>query len=179
MQTGQFIDKTNNALPETISKRGFAELIGVSQPRVSQLIAAGLPVEPNGRIHVERGKAWMRQNLDANRRRAAIGPATAPPALAPSDALTSRAKRDLHEAEIARLKAERLAGRLIDRRATLRVVEGRAKAEREALIGWVNRVAPEIAAATSGDLAAITAILDREVRAHLLAMAEKPVELPK
>lgn len=93
--------------------------------------------------------------------------------------MTPRAKRDLAEAEISRLKAERLAGRLIDRRTTLRVVEGRAKAERDALIGWVNRVSPVIAAAVGGDLATITAILDREVRAHLVAMAEKPVELPK
>ncbi len=68
---------------------------------------------------------------------------------------------------------------MIDRRTTLRLVEGRAKFERDALIGWVNRAAPLIAAETGADLSKVTAILDREIRAHLAAMAEKPLELPK
>lgn len=161
--------------PETLSKKAFGELVGVTQGRVSQMISAGLPVEPNGRIRIAAGKAWMAANIDPSRRRANLG------AEHPSESqnLSPRARRDVAEAEISRLKAERLGGRLIDRRATLRVVEGRAKAERDALIGWVNRAAPAIAAATGGDLATITAILDREIRAHLVAMSEKPVELPK
>lgn len=180
MQTQLLIGDEAAKPPATISKRGFAELIGVSQARVSQLVAAGLPIEPNGRINVERGKDWVRANVDPNRRRAAVERSERPSLGAlDGEPLSPRARRDIAEAEISRLKAERLAGRLIDRRATLRVVEGRAKAERDALIGWVNRVAPIVAAAVDGDLATVTAILDREVRDHLAAMAGKPVELPK
>ena len=159
----------------TVSKRGFAEAIGVSQPRVSQLIAAGLPVEKNGRIHLDVGKAWVAANIDPNRRRANLDDVAADDDGGP--VMSPRAKRDTHEAEIARLKAEKLAGRLIDRRATLRAIEGRAKAERDALIGWVNRVAPMIAAAVNGDLSIVTTVLDREVREHLVAMANTPLEI--
>jgi hypothetical protein len=179
MQAQLFIADGPSQPQETLSKRGFAEAIGVSPARVSQLIAKGLPVELNGRVNVERAKAWLSANIDPNRRRAAGKDSSALIDDVQTQMLSPRGKRDLHEAEISRLKAERLAGRLIDRRATLRVVEGRAKAERDALIGWVNRVAPVIAAETRSDLALVTAILDREVRAHLIAMAEKPVELPK
>lgn len=162
----------------TVSKKGFAELMGVTQGRVSQLISAGLPVEPNGRIHVARGKDWIDRNVDPNRRRSANGPGNAPASLA-GGFLSPRAERDSAEAEIARLKAHKLAERHLDRRATLRVIEARAKAERDALIGWVNRCAPAIAAGTGADLATITAILDREVRDHLITIASTKLELPR
>ena len=127
------------AMPETVSKRAFADLLGVTQGRVSQLIKAGLPVEPNGRIHVAKGRAWVRDNVDANRRRASLDDDDSP------RAPTSRSARDAAEAEIATLKAARLAGNLIDRKATLRAIETRARQERDAWIGWVNRAAPELA----------------------------------
>jgi hypothetical protein len=156
---------------ETLSKKGFAEAIGVSAGRVSQMIAGGLPVEPNGRIHVARGKAWVASNVDPNRRRASLDAPSAPPAL-----VSSRAVRDAAEAEIARLKAERMGRALIDRAATLRTIESRARFERDAWLGWVNRAAPEIASATGADLAATVAVLDRLVRAQLVTLAELPLE---
>lgn len=155
---------------ETLSKKGFAELIGVSPGRVSQLIASGLPVEPNGRIHVGRGKAWVAENVDPNRRRASLDAPTLSPAL-----LSPRALRDASEAEIARLKAERMGGALIDKAAALRTIESRARAERDAWIGWVNRAAPEIANATGAELAAIVAALDRLVREQLVTLASLPI----
>ena len=161
---------------QTASKKAFAEMVGVSPGRISQLIKSGLPVEPNGRIHIARGTEWMRENIDPNRRRAALGDDERPASLG---AATPRAARDVAEARIAELKADRLAGMLISRRATLRAVEARAKMEADALIGWVNRVAPALATVTGGDLATIAGILDREVRAHLISMASTAVELPK
>ncbi|MBS7544357.1 hypothetical protein [Ancylobacter oerskovii] len=178
---------------ETLSKKGFAELIGVSPGRVSQLIAAGLPVEPNGRIHIARGKAWVAENVDPNRRRASLD--------APSPAhLSPRAMRDAAEAEIARLKAERMGRQLIDRAATLRTIEARARFERDAWLGWVNRAAtlrtieararferdawlgwvnraaPEIASTAGADLAVVVGVLDRLVRAQLVTLADMPLE---
>ena len=149
---------------ETASKKGFAELIGVTPGRVSQLIAAGLPVLPNGRIHVRSGKDWVRANVDRNRRRSLLDEDPGLPR-------SPRHDREIADAELARLKADRLAGRLIDREATLRWAEGRARAERDAWIGWVNRAAPEIAAAGQ-DLGAVTAALDKAVREHLASLAE-------
>lgn len=162
--------------PSTMSKKGFAEHVGVTAGRISQLIASGLPVEANGRIHVARGVAWMRDNIDSNRRRAEL-PTTPPPFA--TGAMSPQSAKTLAEARIAELKADRLAGALINRRAALRVVEGRAKAERDAWIGWVNRAAPSIAAAIGGDLSTIIGVLDREVRDQLATMAQQPLELPK
>lgn len=162
----------------TVSKKGFAEMAGVSKSRVSQLVAAGLPVEPNGRIHVARGREWIERNVDPNRRRPFVGSSGS--ASSPAGGfLSPRAERDSAEAEIARLKAHRMAERHLDRPATLRVIEARAKAERDALIGWVNRAAPAISAGTGADLSAVTAILDREVRDHLLTVAAMRLELPR
>lgn len=165
----------------TLSKKGFAEALGVTQGRISQLIKSGLPVEPNGRIHVARGRDWFEKNVDPNRRRtpSPVNPAINGPVLAIGGFPSPRAAREYSEAEMAALKASKLAQRHLDRKATLRVVEARARAERDALIGWVNRVAPAIAAGTGADLSAVTAILDREVRDHLLTLAAMTLELPQ
>jgi hypothetical protein len=152
------------SVADTISKRGFAELLGVSPGRVSQMIKAGLIVEPNGRIEIDKGKAWVTANIDSNRRRVRLAGEGAPIG-------TSKATRDAAEAEIAGLKAGKLAEKLIDKQATLRAIETRARFERDAWIGWVNRAAPEIATATGGDLAAVVAALDRMVRDQLATRA--------
>lgn len=155
---------------DTLSKRGFAELIGVSPGRVSQMIAAGLPVETNGRIDIEKGKAWVASNIDPSRRRIR-GAADAAAA-----ASGARASRDVAEAEIARLKADRLAENLIDKQATLRTIEARARFERDAWIGWVNRAAPDIAAETGANVTALVALLDKLVREQLSHLARTPLD---
>lgn len=53
--------------PREMSKSGFAGFIGVSPGRVSQMIKDGLPVEPNGKIDVARGKLWFQENVDQRR----------------------------------------------------------------------------------------------------------------
>ena len=93
--------------------------------------------------------------------------------------MSARGQRDVAEAEISRLKAEKMAGRLIDQRATLRAVEGRARFERDSWIGWVNRAAPAVASEAGADLALVVAIFDREVRAQLAALAATPLEFPE
>jgi DNA-binding transcriptional regulator YdaS (Cro superfamily) len=160
--------RANEAENPIVSKSRFAELVGLSPARISQLIAEGLPVEPDKRIDLAKGQQWLndRQAADDGERPTRPAP------------LTARGQRDVAEAKIAGLKAERLAGRLIDLKATLRVVEGRARFERDAWIGWVNRAAPLLASEAGADMAIIVAILDREVRAQLAALAVQPLELP-
>lgn len=172
MQSAQGLpfDFPPGPLPTTVSKGEFARLIGVTAGRVSQLITRGLPVEPNGRIHIERGRAWLRENVDPNRRRAMIEDAA--PVLAPT--ANPRAVRAVAEAKLISLKADRLEGSLISRAAVLRAIEARARQERDAWIGWTNRVAAEIARITGADTAAVYALLDRLVREQLQALADMP-----
>lgn len=169
-QNGLFADFAEPIAP-TMSKKGFAELISVSPGRVSQMIEAGLPVESNGRISRAAGLAWVEANIDPNRRRATV-PGTAPTAPAGS----ARAQRDAAEAMIARLKAEKLAGNLVDRRSALQAVEGRARMERDSWIAWTNRAAPALAAATGADIAIIAGALDSLVREQLASLAETKIE---
>lgn len=161
------VEVEGQELPRSLSKRAFASHIGVSEQRVSQLIDMGLPVEANGRIDRIKGRAWYDANIDPNRKRGQGD-------LASHD--TYRRRRIEAEADIASLKAKRLAGDLIDRDAFLNAVEGRARAERDAWIGWVNRAAPELARLTGADLPAVIAILDRQVREQLATLASRSIE---
>lgn len=158
------------AMADTLSKRGFGELIGVSPGRVSQMINDGLPVESNGRIDITKGKAWVAANVDQNRRRSRVD----------GGGLFDGAKREREaaEARIAHFKAERLADRLIDRDETLRMIETRARFERDAWIGWVNRAAPELARLVKADVAIVVSTLDRLVREQLATLAATPLGLP-
>lgn len=157
---------------ETLSKKGFAERLGVTPARVSQMITAGLPVERSGRIRISTGLAWVEANVDSNRRRTG---ASSPdgPTLAHA---SSRAQRDAADARIAQLKAERLAGNLINSRSALRWIEGRARMERDSWIAWTSRAAPEIATTTGADIAIVLAVLDRLVRDQLASLAARPME---
>jgi hypothetical protein len=161
------------APPPTLSKRGFAEAIGVSQARVSQMVGAGLPVEPNGRIDPAKGRAWVAANVDPNRRRAMADHEVLD---LPGVPLSAKREREAADAMTARLKAEKLAGNLLDRSAALRAIEGRARMDRDRWVAWVNRAAPELANALGVDLAPVVGLLDRLVREQLAALAETPIE---
>ena len=155
------------ALDDTLSKRGFAEHIGVTPGRVSQHIARGLPVRADGKIAIEEAKAWLRENVDQVRRRAQGGDGDW------GDGGSKRA-REAAEAELAQLKAQRLAGALIDRAATLRAIEAQARQERDAWLGWTARAAQELASATGAEMSAVATVLERLVREQLATLAAAP-----
>jgi hypothetical protein len=157
---------------ETLSKKGFAERLGVTPARVSQMITAGLPVELNGRIRIADGLAWVDANVDSNRRRAGLAEFDQPS----QRPVSSRAQRDAADAKIAELKAEKLAGNLINAKSALRWIEGRARMERDSWIAWPGRAAPAIAADTGADTAVVLAVLDRLVREQLATLAARPME---
>ena len=52
--------RTFDADPPEVPKIRFAQIIRVSPATVSRYVKAGLPVEPSGRINVEKGWAWIR-----------------------------------------------------------------------------------------------------------------------
>jgi hypothetical protein len=161
----------NQGLSGGLSKGEFARAMGVSGARVSQWVKAGLPVRPDGRVELEAGAAWVKERADPRRREA-----YAERLIPRSEA---RDIRERAEAEIARLKAAKLAGRLIEKEATLRAVEARARFERESWLGFVTRAGPEIAAVAGAGLPAVVAVLDRLIRDQLAQLAAAPLELDK
>lgn len=53
--------------PRSLTKSAFARVVNLSPGRISQMIKKGMPVEPDGRIDIARGKIWMQENIDPRR----------------------------------------------------------------------------------------------------------------
>lgn len=187
------------------SQRAFARRIGLSQPRVNQLIKDGLPVLPNGRVDTEAAIRWLEQNLDRERSvrakegsaGAVTGPVPArtvkpvnqavslPPVAAPASAAGApmaevRRQHEIVKVARARLRLETEKGRLINRDEIKVAIFNRARRERNAHLAWVLRVAPQLAAELTVDPALMFTTLDRYLREHLADLAKTPLlELPE
>ena len=154
------------------TKTGFAARAGLTKGRISQLIAEGLPVRPDGRINVDAGLTWIENNLDPGRRNKGGAPSVT------GKSATLAEARRLHEivkVQRAKLAFEREQGTLIDAQAAERTVFARAKAERDAHIAWVQRSAPVVAAELGVEAGPVFAVLDRLMREHLEQLADTPL----
>ena len=160
------LDLTDQTPPE-LTKKAFADRLGVTAGRVSQMIAQGLPVLPNGRVNVEAAEAWVSANVN-HRSDASKGA---------SDKL-AQVKREREEAQrdLLRLQLAEKEKRLVDRKGVELALFERARAERDAHMAWVSRIAPELATELQVDLSAVFAFLDREMRRHLEDLASTPLQ---
>jgi phage terminase Nu1 subunit (DNA packaging protein) len=158
-------DSLKNELPPVVTKAQFADLLGVSRPRVTQLVAEGCPVTPEGRIPRDAALAWYEREKAPNKRRA----------LRPVSQQSARDALDAVRLDRERLALERERGALVDRQAVERALFARGRADRDAWIGWASRIATPLAAELGADPAATFAALDRLVREHLAERAETPL----
>lgn len=154
------------------TKTEFAARVGLTKGRISQLVADGLPVRPDGRIDVETGLAWMERNLDPSRR--GKGGTVSTGASAPSVAEVRRMLM-LVQVQRARLAYDKERGQLIDAGAAKATIFARARAERDAHMAWVQRSAPLLAAELGADPRTTFAALDRMMREHLEHLADLPL----
>lgn len=155
--------------PPSVSKSEFAREMGVTPGRISQLIARGLPVLPNGRVDPEAARDWYAANVDPSRRRAVMSD-EAPRVDRPASIKEEIEAERLAHARMKRLHLEKA---LVDRQAAEAAIFARSRAERDAHMGWVVRIAPLLAAQLGCDPAAAFAVLDREMRLHLAALSER------
>ena len=182
------------------SQRQFARRIGVSQPRVNQLIKDGLPVLANGRVDTRAALRWLEQNLDHERsvraKQGSAGAATgssscaappgAPPTASPSGPVTGapmaeiRRQHEIVKVARDRLRLETEKGRVVNRDEVKVAIFNRARKERNAHLAWALRVAPLMAAELGVDPALMFTCLDRHLREHLAELAKTPLlELPE
>lgn len=115
--------------PGVATKAEFAARVGLTRGRISQLIAQGLPVRPDGRIDVETDLQWMEDNLDADR-------GNKGGSQAPVGAPTLAEAKRLHEivkVQRARLSLDKERGDLVSRAEVKAAVFARARRERKAL----------------------------------------------
>lgn len=169
------LDTVPHGAPATVSKKFFADMRNVSLSRVSQWIAAGMPTTPNGRVNIAEATKWLAENTDPNRRRFTLDEDEADEA-EPGHSLSTAGNLKHQQARLMKVKADKAEGRVIDRDRTLRAIEAYGRATRDSWIGWVNRTAPAIAAATGADLATVTAILDAQVRDQLISLADLEIK---
>lgn len=158
-------DTLRNELPPVVTKAQFAEILGVSRPRVTQLVAEGCPTTPEGRIPRDAALAWYEREKAPNKRRA----------LRPVTQQNARDELDLVRLERERLALERDRGALVARDAVERAMFARGRADRDAWTGWAARVATSLADELGADPAATFAALDRLVREHLADRAATPL----
>jgi phage terminase Nu1 subunit (DNA packaging protein) len=145
-----------------VTKAAFAELIGVSRGRVSQLVKAGLPVDEEGRVPVAEARRWYEENTAPTRRKSAPEP-------------SARAELDRLKAERERLQLEKLRGEVIGREEARRAAFARARHDRDAWTAWAGRIASSVAVETGADRSKLFAALDREVRVQLAELAATPM----
>lgn len=157
--------------PDVVSKKGLAELLEVHPSRITQLIAQGLPLEPNGRVSVSKARAWIADHVDPQRRKM-LRPAGAG---AGTGASAVRVELDSVRVQRARLELARQQGQLVDRQQVETAVFARARAERDAHMAWVTRVAPVLALRLGADQAVVHAVLEAEMRRHLEDLAGRPL----
>lgn len=159
-------------LDQAESKTEFATRVGLTKGRISQLVADGLPVRPDGQIDVAAGLTWIEANLDPARRYKGGAP------VATGRTSTLAEAKRLHEivkVQRAKLAYEREQGNLIDAADARRTVFARARAERDAHLAWVQRTAPLLAAEVGADPRTTFAALDRMMREHLEHLADLPL----
>lgn len=153
-----------------LSQPAFAMLVGLSKGRISQLVREGLPRHDDGSIDEKRAKRWIRDNLDPKRRQAAK------PSRKEVENLGTVARLRAHklerESRLIDITLREKEGELVDRKEVEAAIFSRARYERDAWLGWASAVSGVIADAAGADPQSVFAVLDREVRKHLIDLAE-------
>lgn len=147
----------DNPPPKVVTKAALAEELGLAKSRITQLIAKGLPLTPNGRVPRAEALAWYHDNISPTRRKA----------MRDKPACDARSQLDDLRIERERLALERDKGQLVNRAAIEKAVFERARAERDAHLAWATRIAAPLAAELGADPTATFAALDRLMREHL------------
>lgn len=175
--------------PDLDTKAAFARRVGVSKPRISQLIARGLPVRSDGKIDVAAALAWMEGALDPAKRaeQKRSSPVVTPAVTADNEGegeaaaaggsgslVAAKTEHEWLKVRRAQTALAKERGDLVDRAEAGRAMFAYARAERDAWLAWVARVAPEIAAEAGADIRLIASMLDRAVREHLAELADRP-----
>lgn len=154
----------------TVSKSGFAKLVGLTPGRISQLISQGLPVEPDGKVDVARGKLWIAGNVDpvraaaqANSEQGQLFQDERPTALTAEKTRLARAQADAAEVRNLMLRAELLKAGDVEKEwsAMLRTV-------RAGLLAIPARLQQQLPHISAADIA----VFDAELRAALEQLAD-------
>jgi hypothetical protein len=159
------------ALMEAISKTELARRLKISKPRVSQLVRAGMPVLPDGKVDAAVALDWIARRTDPShnigrRQRGPAGPVVAPTPVGATtkfsgDAgavlLVARAKKAIADAKRAERLERHQAGELIERTEAAAYAANFSMLVRDHMLVQPDRLAERLAA--SNDCAEVYRIL--------------------
>lgn len=146
--------------PDKMAKSAFAKLVKVTPGRVSQMIAAGLPVEPGGKIDVAKGKAWIKDNVSASRSAAQAAQGALPFAAQP-DAASERLRLLTAQADSAEMKAAAQRRELVPAADVEREWSGLLRLVRSGILAVPSRLRQVLPHLAASDVEAIDAELRR------------------
>ena len=187
-------------MAEVLKKGELAQRVGVSAARVSQWVAAGLPVLPDGRVELPKALDWITKNVDrtgggwparkaANRGAGAAAPAAAAgnfgtlpsPAGAPLDAnralVVARARKLLAEAKKAERAERRQAGELLEASEAREYANLFSNLVRDHALSQADRLANILASLT--DIAEIHRVIREDNHRMLEKLSKAIQDLPQ
>lgn len=147
--------------PKTMRKSSFAQLIGVSPGRVSQMIADGLPVEPDGRVDVARGKLWVQANVSQTRAAAQSRQSELLPLGAQLDPAAERMRLLREQADSVALKNAALRRELVPAAEVEREWSGILRLIRSGILAAPSRLRQLLPHLTADDVEQIDSELRR------------------
>ena len=150
---------------ELVRKAEFGRMLGVGGSRITQYLATGMPVEPNGRIRVSAAMAWVEAQGFKPR-----------PARATPEQIDNRRRIEANKADLLDLELAERRKSLADRRKVEDAVFRFMRAERDGWLAWVSRAAPSLAGALGVDQTVLFRHLDEAVRAQLAELGKGPGE---
>jgi len=179
-----------------ITKAEFARRLGISRGRVSQLVHAGMPVRPDGKVDEAEARTWYDATIDPSRRRArgvvhepaGSGPEGPPLDMAPwppghgphgrafGDLTTWRTEHERLKAEERAMRLARERGETMPKADVARLFGDLGRHHRESWSQFPARVAPLLAAEFGVSEPALLHALEAQVRDQLTLMIETPPE---
>jgi transcriptional regulator with XRE-family HTH domain len=139
---------------QTITAALYAKCLGVSKQMVSKYVKAGMPTLPDGSIDPAAATAWRNANISRH----------------DDETLTDARKRDLGlTADLKEQELRRRRGELLEKAEVEKQWSDLLLNFRKAMLQLPGRLAPRVV--NLKDLAAIHALLDKEVRQVLTTLS--------
>lgn len=166
-----------------LSEAAYADRIGVSKAAVQKAKQVGrVVVFPDGSIDPVASDASMRRNTDQSKQRGGArvrieddGDALEIPAGA--DFMEVKTLHERRKVEKLEIEIAKRRGELVERAAAEALFFELARQERDSWLAWPARVSALMAAELGVEPRVLEALLDRNLRDHLAAMAEPDLDL--
>lgn len=162
--------------PERIeNKSQFAERVQLSKARVSQLVARGLPLTPDGRVRVVEALRWLRENIATESGRPSGSFEGSTGNGAAEELETAKIRLTLAQAERAEMENAVRRGELVSKQEVIRAGRAVTRTTRDMFMNFSARHGAEIASELAVDPGTLIGLLESHIRQALNEAADQPM----